>query len=313
MGPTYFFIVVLALVVTGTLARYGTRRGRAAAADAYARKVDLTLDPAMAADVGARLARRACLGAVVGAGLALLPLLLMRPEPAEEGSFPAALLAVLGYFLGAALGSAAVAWYESTRPLAAGPRIARATTPTPADYVPPFERYGAWACAVVAALVAVGIVVVDAVGLVDVGRLPVGLLVAVTVVPALVVLAVELAARWLVARRQVAATTLELAWDDAMRARTLRDSATVAIMAGAYAPFALLGVLADGLEGGWPANPAVGLVSGIMLVLFGGLLVMGVWSLAARPERYFRTRLWPLPPAGDVPAQASSAPEGGAR
>ena len=48
------------------------------------------------------------------------------------------------------------------------------------------------------------------------------------------------------------------------------------LVAGCYAPLVLLALVGDGLEGGWPDNPAAGIV-----------------------ERHVRRRLWPQTiPAG---------------
>jgi hypothetical protein len=91
----------------------------------------------------------------------------------------------------------------------------------------------------------------------------------------------------------VAASQSELAWDDALRARTLRDMVTVPLVTGYFALAALIGGVGEGLEGGWPANAAVGWVSGAFLVLLLGGFVMLVVSLVIGPERHFRRRLWP--------------------
>lgn len=124
----------------------------------------------------------------------------------------------VAYFAGHALGHGLVAWRETSRATpAGGPRIARTSTPRHTDYVARHERWGGWGLAGAAIAIAVGLVVVDAAG-VDLDALPWVLLVATGVVPVLVMAGYEVAAARLLRRRQVAATTLDLAWDDALRA-----------------------------------------------------------------------------------------------
>lgn len=287
-----FVVLLFVAVMAAELLRHSTAPRRRAQAHAYARRIDLRLEEGMTDVVAARLARRRCAGVVTGALLGSVTAVLLDGLRPDRTAWSATWLAFLAFFLGLALGSAAVAWYESSRPLPAGPRVARATVPEHGDYVPRLERWGAWGMAGVSALVAAGLAAVDGTGLVELGDLPGALVAAAVVAPLVAVVADELAARWLLRRRQVAATTLQLAWDDALRSRTLRDSVTVALVTALYAPLALLGVVGDRQEGGWPANPGVGLVSGIVLVLVLVALVMTVTSLVSRPEGHFRRRLW---------------------
>lgn len=290
-----FVLVAVVAITLVVLARLSTPALRRTAAHAYARKVNLQLDAALEDAVASRLARRQAAGVVTGAVLALVLAPVLRPGEEPAGApWVSPLVVFLAFFLGTALGSAGVAWYESSRPLPPGPRLARATVPGHGDYVPRIERWGAWVMAAVSPAVAGGLMALDGAGLVELGDLPVPLVVAAVVAPALAVLADELSARWLLARRQVAGSTLELAWDDALRAKTLRDTVTVAVVTGAWAPLALVGSIAEELEGGWPANPAVGVVNGVGLVLMAALLVAGVASLVLRPEGHFRRTLWPL-------------------
>lgn len=301
-----FVVVLMVLVTVGVLLQHATPARRRSAAHAHARRIDLRLEPAEEDAIATRLARRRCAGVVAGAGPGVVTAVLL--DGSGVVGWSPAWLSFLAFFLGTALGSAAVAWYESSRPLAAGPRVARATVPRHGDYVPRVERWGARAMAVLSALTAIGLVVLDGSGLVELGNLP-GALVAVAIVgPAVAVLADELAAGWLIGRRQVAATPLELAWDDALRAGTLRDSVTVAVCVSAFTPFVLLGVVGSGLEGGWPANPAVGVVTGAFGVLL--LVVVGFWiaSLAVQPGKHFRRRLWSVGTPG-----AAEVAIGGAR
>lgn len=300
------------VATTAVLVRHGTPARRLAQAHAFARKVDLRLEDADAGDVVVRrLARRRGAGAGAGLVLGIVAAVAASSAPQADGSGLAAfLLVALGWLAGFAVGSAGMAWYESSRPLPAGRRLARVTVPTHGDYVAGIERWGAWVAAALSALVAGGLAVVDGLGVVEL-EAPRTLVVAAVVVPALLMLVDEVAARWLLGRRQVAATSLDLAWDDALRSLTLRDGATVAIVAGVYLPLMLLGAVGEGLEGGWPANPAVGVVNGLFAALIVALAGVGVASIVLRPERHFRRRLWSTPP--EAPAVPAGDAAGGAR
>lgn len=293
-APLLIVLVVLGLV---NILRLAPRRRQVAAAHHFARKVDLDLPPAMVDMVGRRLALREYVGGATGLLAGVVAILLLRGDKIW-------LFAVPTYFLGHAVGHGIVAWYEATRPVPPGARLARATTPTHADYVAGHERVGAWVLAAVSALIAVGLVAADRTGVLELRPLPWALVVVAVVVPPLAIAADELAAARLLRRRQAAATLVELAWDDAMRARTLRDMATVPLVASAYAPLLLLTGIANQLEGGWPANAAIGVADGLLLLLLVGLLGMAILSAALGPQRHFRRRLWPQAEAHPTSAPA---------
>ena len=290
------------VAVVGTSIWFARARRRVSSAHRFARAVDLRLDETAEAEIAQRLARRQVAGVATGALAAVLTALLV--DPAD--GFGAFLLVVVAAFAGKALGGVLVAAYESTRPLPPAPRIARASTPSHGDYVAPSERVGGWVMAGLCIAVAAGVWVAQSRGLLGDGEPPTAMIAIALVVPPLAVLLDELAADWLLRRRQVAATTLELAWDDALRARTLRDAVTVVIMAGIYPAFALVGTVGDRLEGGWPANPAVGGSSAVMLVLLIAGVATGIASLVSSPERHFRRRLWPRPVDGGVPTSVGA-------
>ena len=296
-APLLVVLVVLGLV---NILRLAPRRRRVAAAHNFARKVDLDLPPAMVDTVGRRLALREYVGGATGLLAGVVAILLLRGDEIAIWL----VVAFLTYFLGHAVGHGIVAWYEATRPVPPGARLARATTPTHADYVAGHERVGAWVLAAVSALIAVGLVAADRTGVLELRPLPWALVVVAVVVPPLAIAADELAAARLLRRRQAAATLVELAWDDAMRARTLRDMATVPMAASAYAPLLLLTGIANQLEGGWPANAAIGVANGLLLLLLVGLLGMAVLSAALGPQRHFRRRLWPQAEAHPTSAPA---------
>lgn len=305
MSPTLLAVILGAFAVAA-VARVTGPAAQRTAAHAFARRVDLALTDDVAPRVVARLAARdraSGVGALIAVALAWLWASATDPAQTVGG-----IVVALAFFLGYAAGSALYGWYESTLPVPAGPRIARATTPTHADYIDPVERLGLRVGAVLAPLLIGGLAIVDALSdAIDFGPLPVGAAVVAVVCPLVANVAEALAARLVLARPQVAATPHELAWDDALRARTLRDSLTAPLIVTLYAPLFYLGVVDAGLEGGWPANPAVGVVSGVFGAYVLVLVLLTLVALARRPERHFRRRMWPGTPA-TAPAEAEPQP-----
>lgn len=284
-------LVVAAAVVAGTGIWFAGEGRRRAFADRFARQVDLRLEERGQGQVAERLARREVVGVVFAVVAAVATALLVD---VDDGVWRF-LTVMVGAFAGKALGGVAVAAYESTRPLPPAPRIARASTPSHGDYVAPVERVGGWVAVGMAVVAAGAAWVAQERGLLLGVGLPMELLVSGVVVPPAVLVVDELGARWLLRRRQTAATTLELAWDDALRSRTLRDGVTAVLMAGLYTTVALVAVAGDRVEGGWPENPTVGVVSGVSVLLVVAVFAVGVVSTVSRPERHFRRRLWPRP------------------
>lgn len=292
-------IILLGLVsavALGSLVPYLSRRGRSAAAHRFARSVDLHLPSTLVPVIGRRLAVREVAG--VGAGLLLgwIGIAVLAGTAGTGTRNVLLVVVVLNYLLGHAAGYGAIAWREATRPVAAdGPRVARATVAVQADYVAPLERIGARWIAAASALVAVGVVLADRSGWLVLQPLPGAWVGVAVVLPAALVLAYELVAARLLREPQPARSTLELAWDDAMRARTLRDMLTVPMLVGAYAPVALLAVIGDRIDGSWPRSLAFEVVHGAIFLIVLGLGALALASLAVRPHRHFRARLWPTP------------------
>lgn len=308
-------VVALVIAVVVTLASITEHRRpatRRQIAHKEGRRVDLAVPPELEEALGARLGRRAQVGALGGLAVALVATAVFAAIGFTDGDQTPLLVVVLGYFFGHALGYGGVGWYESSRPVpAAGARVARASEPTVDDYVAPIERRGLWVSAGVALVVCLLPVAFDGTGDLDLGPVPWGLVAGGAAALVGVVGLVELASRAVLRQRQVATSQLELAWDDAVRARTLRDVVTAGLITSIYVPFGMLGFLGDRLEGGWPANPAVGVVTGVGGLLMGMLAVAVVWSLATQPHRWFRKRLWPVAVAGavDRPVDPSLGPQ----
>lgn len=287
-----YVVMAVMLTVAGAAlaAHHATPGGRRSAADRYARAVDLDLG-GLRAVVEQRLARReqwGALGGVVGVWVTVGAL----AAAGLPGSWIAGLAAV-GFLAGGAVAYAVVGWRESAGPLPDGPRIARATAPGHDDYVARHELWGAWAASGVATLTAGWVVAVDATGTLDLGDVPFGLAAATAVLPWAALALDALVARRLLDRPQVATSTHELAWDDALRARTLRDLVGAVITLGVVMPVMLLSVVTEALPAGWPENRAIGVLMGLTAAILVGAGVMAVVSLVLDPRRHVRSRLWP--------------------
>lgn len=284
--------VVAATVLLVTVLRLVLSR-RDPTMDAHARRtaddLGLPLDDAMRAALAGRLAVRerwGAVGAFVVGGATAVAVLTAAPGDLVLGQPTMRDLAVaLGYLVGQALGLGGLAWRESRRPVAQGPRVARTAVPTVADYVPSWERRAARGIVLGGALILVAVAATGDPGLpaasVAVG---VGL-------PVLLLVAVELGARRFVAARQVAGSPLELAWDDALRARTVRDLVGMVAGTGAYAPM----LVAAGGEA--PGTPLAALLL-VPVLLWGTVLLL---SGVRGARSHFRRRLWAgQPVAGEV-------------
>lgn len=294
--PVLLILVAVAVIYAVVVAvRARNPRARLAAAHARARRLDLRLDPELEEVVALRLARRDVAGVVAAlvAVVAAAAWLLIWSLPETAG--PVLIWLVLADFLGHAIGLAGVGWWEASRPAPPGPRVARPVEVTIGDYVAPIERRGLWAAAGVALGVAALPVLLRGAGALDPGPVADGTLLLAAVVPLVAVGLVELGSRAVLAQRQVAATSLDLAWDDALRSVALRDIVTFGLMVVVLTPLALLSHLSDGLEGGWPANAALGLVLGLALVLLAAAVVTAVVAVLQQPQQWFRRRLWPDP------------------
>lgn len=313
-------VLLLAVVRAAALSRRQTWRRRRV--ETLARRADLAADPAgeggrvpaaLLDRVGARIARRdlaAQAGAAAGALCVLLLLLTgtdldRRGLVVDEGpaslEVTGSLLVLVGpmaVLVGSALAVLVVAAREALAPPADGVRrLARMTPVSLEDYVPRFEtRVVRASCVVPLAVVGV----VGATSLV-LGRAVPDQLPAAAVLGVLAVVAWgagELLCRRVLSQRQPAGSALELAWDDVLRARLLRDLVPLPLalggLASAVLPFVLLpSALADPRSAG--AVLAVALV--LVLVLLVLLLALVVSELARPPEQYARRRLWPGPAA----------------
>ena len=296
--------VVLALV--GILAvllpfstAYRSRLTRRLADQAGA-QVPAAQVPALEARV-TRRARAMGTGVVVG-GVLLFVTALLWPEGSEAPSGGYVLISLMFVF-----GAAGLALVEILRPgeVADGPRWARTTTPTMADYVPAHARVLSWTFTGVGLAVLLLTLALTQTRWFDaetVVRSPVPFLVA--AVPVLAGLS-ELAARRVLDAAQPARDEVELYWQDAVRASTLLSLTTPSALVGLLGLVVSGAVLDDAASAAAAASGQIGpgwslwlLIAGYALpfvLVIVAVIVVTRWD-HAEPV-HFRHRLWDERPA----------------
>lgn len=204
-------------------------------------------------------------------------------SPLASGSAVTGVWLIMGAMvLGGAFGNAIAALvdaHSARRPDL--PRLARTRAVSITDYLPPLER-GSGLIALVAVVAGAGCCslagIRDPMVLVD--------------LPALVAfsaLVAQVWGRYLVSRSQHATTTVDLAWDDALRAKNLRALFEAAPTAALYGGLAMLFAVGDRSASwhGWAMT--VFFVAVVLPVL---LLVVRA-TTNTRAGRYYLRRLWP--------------------
>lgn len=221
-----------------------------------AKRVGLRVLPELEGRLRARVAARMLGGAIGGlAGLtsAAIVELGVRARTDTVSVATVGVFGIAGYLLGTTWASFAVSFGQPS-----GPRVARLTTVSLSSYVPSLARLVAWAL--------LGLAVVT-VGIALVGQAPGRALVLAPLigVVALVLVALEVLGRRLVLRGQVAASSEELVWDDALRSSALnevldgiRQTVLLTVVAS--------GVLLGGSSGWWFLLPLLVLAAGSVVL-----------------------------------------------
>ena len=228
------------------------------------------------------------IGAAVGLALAAL-LVTLRTE------IPVQTWAVQGTIVAGGAAGGLIGGLVATHGLPApGRRVARDRAVRVADYISPIERAGALIGMLLTALFGVLSLTL---GSAD-ARVAVATGVAVAGW-----LGFELVARLLIARPQSADSALQLAWDDALRADSVRR------LAGASGAVSLLSLL----TATWfethallPADEADGVVLAILVGVVAVLVVLRLSPVRTGLGRYFRDRLWPDTVAYTPPVEVAA-------
>jgi hypothetical protein len=184
--------------------------------------------------------------------------------------------------LGGALGAAVAALVDAhgaSRP--DWPRLARTRVVAIADYLPALERRSG---AIALLAIALGAGCCSLAGVHD----PI-VLIDIPVLVGLSALVPLMWGRYLVSRPQHARTTVDLAWDDALRAKNLRALFEAAPTAGLYGALAMIFAVSEqsGSGAGW------GISVFFVAMLPPVLLLVVRTTTNLRAGRYYLRRLWP--------------------
>ncbi|TQL47455.1 hypothetical protein FB562_0515 [Homoserinimonas aerilata] len=286
------FMGFIALMLVVVIIFAATPRSRMRAVDDFVRKV--RLDPGDA-KIRAAVERRtsrvsiaAVLGAAVGFGAAVGVLLLV---PEWQSSTTVFLVVTPLLLLGLIGGGVVVTLHESLfQQDADASRIARAISPTEADYVDARRRMTPSILLLFAAA-ATGIAVV----LVILGRTDAAALVTAPALPVFVVavvgwVAARMLSRRVLSRGQPAGGPGELAWDDALRADTLlrlTSAMTMLCWVSLVASLHLmLSVTFSDPDVTWPDTI-------VNLLFTWGLIIVSLDAQLVGARRHFLLRLWP--------------------
>ncbi|GGL69078.1 hypothetical protein GCM10011575_29640 [Microlunatus endophyticus] len=295
MFISYVAVGVCLLAGSAPLLLTTNDKQRQKALDRYARKVNLAITDDVRPLVVRRITiveRFTLIGGAVGGLLGLVLSVVLRAAGATDWAASFAIL--LGLAIGisfAPVGSVVL----TTLGIAAGPRVARMTTPAVTDYVPRLElravpiALGCAGLAIAGGMVALGTGVLqghrlDAVGvLVSPGAI-------LAYVAALGYAAALILVRVVLNSGQPAGSTQELAWDDAMRASSLRSLIhTPLAIAAASVVVTFLDV------GSRTINQPVliGTIGVAALVIFVvAMITVAVTDAASRPGQHYWRRLW---------------------
>lgn len=298
MNPAYFVVVVAVLLACAPLLSSATDRQREKSLERYARRMDLALTRYVKPRVVRKITtyeRAAVAGGVCGAAIGLIAGIALPVHILPNDGTITPLLVVIGLGLGMMISTVAAATVSTLR---AEPerRIARMTVPAVADYVPALERCFAPLALCCAGLALAGGVIALGTGVVPSDDLNPGqLLYSVGAILGYLGLATYVAclllARKVLAAGQPATAQQELAWDDALRANSLRGLYRLpSVLAGVAVPVIFVQVAAAR-----SVNQAdtLNFIGGAALIVFVvaalGLIVADV---STHPSRHYRRRLW---------------------
>ena len=270
-------------------------RSQERTAERLARSVALILTPEVLPMVRRRVAQRTrgtTIGSVAGmlVGVVILSNDVSLAQSSLSGPF------VLGMvFAGLSVGAAVTAAISGTQLRGDEVRFARSEATGLSDYVAPIERHGA---RIVVALVAAMLLLsltLSVTGLANFAApipLTGGGILGVLAVAALVLF--ELHGRWIVSRGQRVGSPAQLSWDDALRSTLLRDLAMAPIALGFYGFVVAITELSHALAAAGTHQVGIMIAGniGFSVALYAAILV-GIFVIVSKPQRYFRLRLWP--------------------
>ncbi|MGV8880833.1 MAG: hypothetical protein ACOH19_01655 [Rhodoglobus sp.] len=282
---TVVFVVSFGLTLTqGSRERSIERLGRS---------VGLAVPESLKTQLAARnatRARSASVGVLIGTAVIILAILLgiVPTSPAPESTGDLWML-VGGSIAGLAIG-AAVAALRTKPVVPEGERFARSGAVTLEDYLAPVDLVGARVAAVLSVIVSViaGVLLATGAIVMTPALIVAGLVVALGLAGLVMF---EIVGRRILDHALPVGSPAELAWNDALRARSMRDVVTVPLCLGMWGSLAVLLAIAY-------TEPFTIVASVAAVVVFASLLAAAFVSIASRPQQHFLRRLWP-----DVAAQ----------
>lgn len=298
MNPAYIVVALAFFLACAPLLSSTTERGREKSLDRYARRMNLALTGQVRPRVVKRIMsyeRAAVAGGICGVAVGFAVGLALPEHIAPGDGTIGPLLAVIGLGVGVMASTVTTATIGALRPVQER-RIARLSVPGLGDYVPALERWFAPITLGCAGLALAGGVIALGTGVIRSDGLDaVGLLYSVGAILGYLGLATYLVAR-ILARRilgagQPATAEQELAWDDALRANSLRG---LFQLPSALAGMSVLVIFAQ-VAAARTVNRAdtLNFIGGSAFILFiAGALTLIVADLSTRPSQHYWRQLW---------------------
>lgn len=280
----------VALIAITVISSLVGRARRQTAVTRFSRRFGLDVPPGMEDTIRASVQARG-LGAPIGTALGVTlatVLLLLFP------GFP--LLATWwtlfgGYLVGATVGATIAIFIAEGRRERGVVRVARPTAVTVGDYVPPFQSLFGILCVVTAVVAFAGdcwLAVSDTSGYLSTVS---GILAGVSVVTLVAYLVV---AHRVVGRGALAGTSLELAWDDALRSFALVNFNGLVALIALYSLVAYNSLVATATRH-MLAEPVYGVWVGVLPIAasFAIFALVALMSSISSRQHFLR-RLWPV-------------------
>jgi len=258
--------------------------------------VGLAVPDVLATPLSDRLTRRSIIswiGSLIGLAAVVSAVELGFIVPTGDESGAADLWVVFGGIVIGVSAGAIVNALTLKSVLPAGERFARSTAVRIDDYLSPIDLVGSRIAAGIGAVALVAWILVTATGLIAPDPV-VTVGVVVTALSVISLFAFELAIRSILDRGQPVASPAELAWDDALRGMSMRSIASAPMCLGIWGALAVCIDLAQVPA----ADPAVGgaasvIAIGAGVVIFVGIVIAAIASIATKPQQQYLRRLWP--------------------
>jgi hypothetical protein len=287
----FTILIAIGLVLIMVVAALIGRSQRKTAAVRFSRRFGLDVPDGMEPSIRASVQARhngALIGTIITETVAVV-LLLVFPG-FELLSIWWALFAA--YLVGAGIGSATAILLAERKREQGVVRVARTSAVGVNDYVSPFQSVFARFSVVVAVLAFAGDVWLAATSSAGYLSIVSGVLVGLSIV---ILVVYEIVSRRLVSKGALAGTTLELAWDDALRAYAVSNLCVMVALVGLYSLIGYDTLLVQD-------NPNSHVYGETLFTVYTGLfpiaatvaiLALVTLSTRVRSRQYFLRRLWP--------------------